>query len=111
MGGLEPLAGIDLLAVGRLYARDFKTPVGARDGEAVGFHRDDLAELAGNALRILRRQRLGIEDLQRRTVEGGPGAGRGIAAADHAVALLPRLAPVDLGVARAALAFVGGLRR
>ncbi len=39
-----------------------------------------------------------------------PGAGRRIAAADQAVDLLPRLAPVDLGVAGAAAAFVGRLR-
>ena len=39
-----------------------------------------------------------------------PGAGRRIAAADQPVDLLPRLAPVDLGVVGAAAAFVGGLR-
>ena len=43
-------------------------------------------------------------------VERGPGAGRRIAAADQPVDLLPRLAPVDLGIAGTAAAFIGGLR-
>ena len=42
-------------------------------------------------------------------VEHGPGAGRRIAAADQPVDLLPRLAPIDLGVVGAAEAFVGRL--
>ena len=59
---------------------------------------------------ILRRQRLGVEDLHGLAVERRPGAGRRIAAADQAIDLLPRLAPVDLGVVGAAAAFVGRLR-
>ena len=39
-----------------------------------------------------------------------PGAGRRIAAADQRIDLPPGLAPVDLGVAGTAAAFVGGLR-
>ena len=66
--------------------------------------------LAGDALRVLRRQRLGVEDLQRLAVERRPGAGRRIAAADQAVDLLPRLAPVDVRIVGAAAAFVGRLR-
>jgi hypothetical protein len=95
VGGLRPFAGVDLLAVGGLHARDLEAPIGADDGEAVAFDRDDFANLAGDAFRILRRQRLGVEDLQLLAVERGPGAGRRIAAADQPVDLLPRLAPVD----------------
>src|ERR1700761_4378596 len=96
--GFRPLAAFDFLAVGRLHARDLETPVGADHGEAVRFHRDDFAELAGDALRIFGRKRLGVENLEMLTVERRPRAGRGIAAADETVHLLPRLAPVDLGV-------------
>src|SRR2546421_174808 len=72
--------------------------------------RDVLAELAGDALWALGGYRLGVEDLDRLAVERGPGPGRRIAAADQPVDLLPRLAPVDLGVAGAAAAFVRGFR-
>ena len=58
----------------------------------------------------LRGHRLGVEDLHGLAVERRPGAGRRIAAADQPVDLLPRLAPVDVGVAGAAAAFVGRLR-
>ena len=53
VGGLRPFAGADLLAVGGLHARDLEAAVGADDGEAVGLDRDDLADLAGDALRVL----------------------------------------------------------
>src|SRR5215472_18267149 len=90
-GGRE-LAGVDLLAVGRLHARDLEPPVGADHREAVRVDRDDLAHLAGDALRILGGQRLGVKDLQRRTVERRPGAGRRVAATDESVDLYPELA-------------------
>src|SRR5215471_10292989 len=80
-GGRE-LAGVDLLAVGRLYARDFDAAVGADDREAFRLDRDDLAELAADPLRVLGGQRLGVEDFQGLAVERRPGAGRRIAAAD-----------------------------
>ena len=47
----------------RLHARDLEAAVGADHGEAVGLDLDDLAHLAGDALGILRRQRLGVENL------------------------------------------------
>ncbi len=103
-------AGIHFLAVGGLHAGDLEAAVGADDGKAVGFDGDDLAELAGDALGVLRRQRLGVENLQRLAVEGRPGAGRRVAAADQPVDLLPRLAPIDLGVAGPAAAFISGFR-
>ena len=53
VGALRPFAGVDLLAVVGLHARDLEAAVGADDREAVGFDRDDLAELAGDALRVL----------------------------------------------------------
>src|SRR4051812_37797099 len=110
IGARRPFAGFDLLAFGRLHAGDLEAAVGADDGDAVGFYRDDLAELAGDALRVLRRNGLGVEDLDGLAVERGPGAGRRVAAADQAVDLLPGLAPVDLRVLGLAHAFIGGLR-
>ena len=70
-------AGIDLLAAGGLHARDLEAAVGADDGEAVGLDRDDLADLAGDALGVFGRQRLGVEDLQflPSSVVQAPGAG------------------------------------
>src|SRR5262249_46483651 len=110
VGGLRPLAGLDLFAVGGLHAGDLEAPIGANHGEAVRLDRDDLAELAGNPLRVLGGQRLGVEDLELLAVERRPGAWRGVAAADEPVDLLPGLAPVDLGVLRAAAALVRRLR-
>ena len=107
---LRPFAGVDLLAVGGLHAGDLEAAVGADHGEAVGFYRGDLAGLAGDALRVLRRQRLGVENLELLAVERTPGAGRRVAAADQPVDLLPRLAPIDPGVVGAAAAFVGRQR-
>src|ERR1700693_2551977 len=104
----RPLAGFDLLAVGGLHARDFEAPIGADHGKTVGFDHGDFADLAGDPLRILCRQRLGVEDFSLVAVERGPGAGRRIAAADEPVDLLPRLAPVDPGIVGTAAAFVGG---
>src|ERR1700722_5585635 len=95
---LRPLAGFDLLAVGGLYAGDFEAPIGADHGEAVGFDHGDFADLAGDPFRVFRRQRLGVEDFQLLAVERGPGARRRIAAADDAVDLFPRLAPIDPGL-------------
>ena len=110
IGRLCPFAGFDFLAVGRLNARDFEAPIGADHGKAVRFNRGDFAELAADPLRVLGRQRLGVEDFQLLAVERRPGAGRRIAAADQTVDLLPGLAPVDFGVVRPAAAFIGRLR-
>src|SRR4029079_14535252 len=101
--------GFDLLAVGGLYAGDLEAPVGANHGEAVGLDRGDLADLSGDTLGVLRRQRLGVENLELLAVEGTPRAGRGIAAANEPVDLLPGLAPVDPPIVRTATALVGGL--
>src|ERR1700693_3136403 len=106
---LRPLAGFDLLAVGGLHAGDFEAPIGADHSEAVGFDHGDFADLACDPLRVFRRQRLGVEYFELLAVERGPGAGRRMAAADEAVDLLPRLAPVDPGIVGTAAAFVGGL--
>src|SRR5476649_1192912 len=99
LGGGCEFAGVDLLSPFGLHAGDLEAAVGADDGEAVGFDRDDLAQLAGDALGVLGRQRLGVENLKLLAVERGPRARRRIAAADEPVDLLPWLAPVDLGVA------------
>ena len=107
VGGLGPFAGVDLLAVGGLHARDLEAAVGADHGEAVGLDRDDLAHLAGDALGVLRRQRLGVEDLQLLAVERRPGAGRRIAAADQPVDLLATACPSRCGRCRGR----SGLRR
>src|SRR5262249_25487034 len=109
-GRLGPFAGLDLLAVGRLHARDLEAAVGAHHGEAVGIDGDDLAELAADALGVLGGQRLGVEDLELLAPERGPGAGSRIASPDQAVDLLPRLAPIDLRVVGSATALVGGFR-
>src|SRR3954454_3933339 len=109
VGRLRPFAGFDFLAVGGLHAGDLEAAVGADHGEAVGFDGGDLANLAGNALGVFRRQRLGVENLELLAVECAPGAGRGIAATNEAVDLLPGLAPVDPRVIGSATALVGGL--
>ena len=49
---------------------------------------------------IVRRHRRRVENLQLRAVDRGPRAGRGIAAADQPIDLLPRLAPIDAGIVR-----------
>src|SRR5215831_11519803 len=90
VGGLEPLAGVDLLAIGGLHARDLEATIGADNNETIGFERDDLAHLAGDALGVLGGDRLGVEDPELLAVDRRPGAGRGIAAADEPVDLLPR---------------------
>src|ERR1043165_5632735 len=107
-GALGPFAGADLRAVG-LHARDLEAAVGAHHRDAVRLDRDDLAELAGDALRVLRGKGLGVKDLHRLVAELAPGAGRRIAAADQPVDLLPRLAPVDVRIAGPAAALVGCL--
>src|SRR5258708_8560524 len=91
-------AGFDLLAVGGLHPDELEAAVGADHGDAVGVDRGDLAHLAGDALRILRRQRLRIEDLQGLAVERGPGAGCRVAAANETVYLLPGPTPFDMRV-------------
>src|SRR5580658_6502906 len=103
---LRPLAGFDLFAVGGLNAGNLEAPIGADHGEAVGFDHGNLASFAGDPLRVFRRQRLGVENFQLFAVERGPGAGRGIAAADQTIDLLPRLAPIDLGIVGTAAAFI-----
>ena len=90
-----------------LNARDLEAAVGANHGEAVAVDGDDLAHLAGDALGVFGRQRLGVEDFHGLAVELRPGAGRRIAAADQPVDLLPRLAPVDMRIVGAAAAFIG----
>src|SRR5947209_20112981 len=57
---LGPFAGADLGAVG-LHTRDLEAAVGAHDRDALCVDRDNLAELAGDAFRILRRHRLRVE--------------------------------------------------
>src|SRR5205823_6057564 len=106
---LRPFARADLAGVG-LHARHFEASVGADHRDAVSIHSDDLAELAGDPLRALGWHRLCVENLDGLAIEGGPGGRRRVAAADQPVDLLPRFAPVDLGIAGAAAAFVGGLR-
>src|ERR1043165_2661897 len=108
-GALGPFAGADLRAVGR-HASDLEAAVGAHHRDAVGLDRDDLAELPGDALRTGGGEGLRVEDLHRLVAELAPRAGRGIAAADQPVDLLPGFAPVDVGVAGAAAAFIRGLR-
>ena len=56
-----------------------------------------------------RGHRRGVEVFHLRAVDCRPCAGRRIAAADQPVDLLPRLAPIDVGVAGAAAALVGRL--
>src|ERR1041384_8382227 len=60
VGALGPFGGADLRAVG-LHARDLEAAVGAHDRDAVGVDRDDLAELAGDALGVLCGERLRVE--------------------------------------------------
>src|SRR5436305_9939810 len=107
-GALGPFAGADLWAVG-LHARDLEAPVRAHHRDAVGIDRDDLAELAGDALRARGGKRLRVEDLHRLVAELAPRGRRGIAAADQPVDLLPGLAPVDVRIAGTAAALVGRL--
>src|SRR5262249_15521745 len=109
VGGFRPVASSKLRPVG-LDAQHFEASIGADDREAVGLDRDDLAHLAGDAFGIARRQRLGLEDLERLAAEIGPCAGSRIAAAYQAVDLLPWAAPVDMGIVGSTTAFVGGLR-
>src|SRR5262249_40217587 len=80
VGGFRPVASSKLRPVG-LDAQHFEASIGADDREAVGLDRDDLAHLAGDAFGIARRQRLGLEDLERLAAEIGPCAGSRIAAA------------------------------
>src|SRR5262245_4094654 len=106
LGGGYEFAGCDLRAVVSLDAQNLEAAVGADDREALGRHLDDLAHLAPDAFRVHRRQRLGLEDLQRVAVQRGPGAGRRIAAADQPVDVLPGPAPVDVGVVGTAAALI-----
>ena len=110
LGSGDEFGSVDFLASVGLNARDLETAVGTNHRKTIGIDRDDLTELSGNSLRILGRQRLGIEDFQRFAAQRGPGARRGIAAADEAIDLLPGLTPVDLGVTDAAATFVSRLR-
>src|SRR4029078_11239057 len=94
--GFRPFAGFDFLAVGRLDAGNFEAAVGADDRKSIRLDGSDLAGLSADAFRVLRGERLGVENLQLLAVESGPGAGRRVATADEPVDLFPRLAPVDL---------------
>ena len=106
-----PIAGgVELFAVGGLNAGNLETAVGANDREAVSVYGDDLAHLAGDTFGVPRRQRRGIENFYRRAVEPRPGAGRRIAAADQAIDLLPRPAPIDVRIVGTATAFIGRFR-
>src|SRR5690348_10095190 len=51
-GALGPFAGADLAGIG-LHTRDLETSVRADHRDAVRVDRDDLAELAGDAFRVL----------------------------------------------------------
>src|SRR5436305_14522872 len=92
-GARGPFAGADLGPVG-LHARDLEPAIGADHRDAIGIDRDDLAELARDPLWVLRGHGLGVENLDGLVAELRPGAGRGIAAADQPIDLLPRLAPI-----------------
>src|SRR5262245_49691031 len=78
--GFRPFAGIDFLAVGGLNAGNLEAAVGADNGESIRFDGGDFTELAADAFRVLRRDRLGVENPQLLAVERRPGAGRRIAA-------------------------------
>src|SRR5262245_18765760 len=108
--GFRPFAGVDFFAVGGLDAGNLEAAIGADNGEPVRFDSGDFTELAANAFRVLRRDRLGVENPQLLAVERRPCAGCRIAAADEPVDLLPRFAPVDLRFFRRAASFVGGFR-
>src|SRR5579884_56328 len=92
LGGRNEFGRVDLLAALRLHAGHSDAAVGADYGETVGVHDDDLAHLAADAFRILGGKRFGFENLERLSLEHRPGARGGIAAADQAVDLDPRLA-------------------
>src|SRR5262245_57880105 len=66
--GGGPFAGPNFRAVG-LHARDLEAAVGADHGDAVALDCDDLAHLAGDALRVLGRQWFGVEDFHGLAVE------------------------------------------
>src|SRR5215468_1086951 len=109
-GSGDEFGSVDLLASVGLNTRDLEAAVGANHRKSVGVDGNDLAKLPADALWVLGRQRLGVEDLESRAAQRSPGTGRGVAAADKAIDLLPRLAPIDLRVAGAAATFVSRLR-
>src|SRR5215475_7796123 len=101
-GSGDEFGSVDLLASVGLNTRDLEAAVGANHRKSVGLDGNDLAKLPADALGVLGRQRFGVEDLESRAAQRSPGTGRGVAAADKAIDLLPRLAPIDLRVAGAA---------
>src|SRR5215472_8064539 len=109
-GRHRPRTGFELLAVEGLDASNFEAPVGAHDFEAVGFHRDDLAQLSADALRVLGWQRLGIEDLQGLAGQHRPRARCWIATTDQAIDLYPGFPPIDARIVGTTPALVSGLR-
>src|SRR6202048_4580401 len=91
-----------------LPARALHPPIGADSGEAVRADLDDFARFAADPLGVLGRQRFCLEHLEVLSIDRGPGAWGGIAAADEAIDLDPRLAPVDARIVRSATTFIGG---
>src|SRR5690348_8912485 len=93
IGSGSPFASSNLAGIG-LHAQELEAAVGTDHGDAVCFHRGNLADFTGDAFGVLGRQRLGLENLDGLAVERCPGARRRTAATDQAIDLLPGLAPV-----------------
>src|SRR5215468_9274581 len=72
-GSGDEFGSVNLLASVGLNARNLEAAIGTNHRKAIGVDRDDLAKLPADALRILGRQRLGVEDLESRAAERGPG--------------------------------------
>src|SRR5258708_15570732 len=95
---LDEVRCADLPAIGGFHAQHSDAAVGADHGEAVIADVDDFADLAGDAFRVLGGEGLRLKDLYGLAFDGGPGAGRRVAAPDQIVGLTPRLAPIDFRV-------------
>src|SRR5581483_77580 len=78
------------------------------DVEALGGEAGNFADLAADIGKTPEYKLAGVEDLKPSTVQGGPCARSGIAAANQIIDVVEGLGPVDLRLGGAAPSFIAG---
>src|SRR5262249_49884641 len=84
-GSGDEFGSVDLLASVGLNTGDLEAAAATTPPKPVGVDGNAPASLPADALGVLGRQRLGVEDLESRAAQRSPGTGRRVAAADKAI--------------------------
>jgi len=104
----KQLRGGEFLAIAELGAQHFDAAALSADLEALVGQFDYFADLALDRTERAHRMLAGVEDLQFFFFQRGPGARRGVAAADQVVDEVDVVGPVDARLGPAAPAFIAG---